>query len=348
MLRKSIFFGLTLGLSVAAYGCGGSDDDNNAQPDPSDLPCDCGQPPEDPEAGPGDGEGVVLAINKLFLGDTDRNGNPDPNAWKSYGYNLDNFKSTAGSKNLCKPRAGAQASVHNDGDDGIDNAFGKGILQAITLIEPNPTARVNDEITDGTFTLMIKLDDLGTADNYSGINASLYAGGNLGDAPKWDGTDEWPVIYELLENGDVNKPKIVFTDSYVADRTWVGKADSLEVNLAIQGATLSLTINHAIITMDLDSDNGGAKNGTIAGILEVDALIETITTMAPKIAGCDFNIADYQSILDQLAQAADILSDGTQDPNQTCDGISIGLGFEAKPVQLGEVTEPSEGGDDEC
>lgn len=350
LLRNSIFFGLTLGLSVAAFGCGSDSDDENAQtgPDASELPCDCGQPPEDPEASAGDGDGVVLAINKLFLGDTDRNGNADPDAWKSYGYNLDNFKSTAASKNVCKPRAGGQPSVHNDGIDGIDNAFGKGILPAIALLADNPTATVNDEIADGTFTLMVKLDDLGTGDNYSGIKASLYAGGNLEAEPKWDGTDEWPVIYELLDNGDIDKPKIVFTDSYVADRTWVGKADSLELSLAIQGVSLSLTIHHAILTMDLDSDNAGAKNGNIAGILEVDELLNTITTMAPKLAGCDFDISQFQSILDQLAQAADILSDGTQDPEKVCNGISIGLGFEAKEVQLGEVTEPSEPGEDEC
>jgi len=350
MLRNSIFFGLTLGLSVAAFGCGGSDDDNNAatNPEPTEQPCDCGQPPEDPEGPAGDGDGVVLAVNKLFLGDTDRNGTADPDAWKSIGYNLDNYKSTASSKNVCKPRAGAQPSIHVDGNDGIDNAFGKGILPAIALLADNPTATVNDEIADGSFTLMLKLDEVGTGDNYSGIKASLYAGGNLEAEPKWDGTDEWPVMPELLNGGDINSPKIVFTDSYVADRTWVGKADKLDISIAIQDVSLTLTINHAVITMDLESGNSGAKNGTIAGILEVDQLLETISKAAPAIGGCDFDISQFQSVLDSLAQAADILADGTQDPSKTCNGISIGLGFEAKPVQLGVVLEPSEGGGEEC
>ena len=37
----------------------------------------------------------------------------------------------------------------------------------------------------------------------------------------------------------------------------------------------------------------------------------------------------------ELIQASDIMQDGTQDPTKTCDGISIGIGFEARVVQLG-------------
>ena len=345
MLRKSIFFGLTLGLSLAAYGCGSDSDDNQGAQttDPTEEPCNCGLPPEDPEAGPGDGEGVVLAINKLFLGDTDRSGNPDPNAWKNYGYNLDNYASTVSSKNVCKPRAGGQPSIHNDGNNGIDNAFGKGILPLITNLEPEPTARVNAEIEEGSFTLMLKLDGVGTADNYSGIKASLYAGGSLENPPAWDGNDEWPVLTELLEGGDINKPKVVFTDSYVANRTWVGKADALTVNLSLSGVTLGLTIRNAIVTMDLDSNNAGAKNGIIAGILEVDELLKTIQDVAQNIL-CE-DISGFESIINSIGANADILKDGTQDPNQVCDGISIGLGFEALPVKLGPVTEPAEPGE---
>ena len=42
----------------------------------------------------------------------------------------------------------------------------------------------------------------------------------------------------------------------------------------------------------------------------------------------------------QIEQASDILTDGTQDPTQTCDGISIGLGFDALPDQLGTTAPP--------
>jgi hypothetical protein len=37
----------------------------------------------------------------------------------------------------------------------------------------------------------------------------------------------------------------------------------------------------------------------------------------------------------QIAQSSDIMHDGTQDPTQPCDAISIGLGFDATQAQLG-------------
>ena len=42
----------------------------------------------------------------------------------------------------------------------------------------------------------------------------------------------------------------------------------------------------------------------------------------------------------QIAQASDILTDGTQDPTKPCDGISIGLGFDGALVQLGTPVAP--------
>jgi hypothetical protein len=45
----------------------------------------------------------------------------------------------------------------------------------------------------------------------------------------------------------------------------------------------------------------------------------------------------FDGIAQQLRQSSDIFVDGTQGPNKICDGISIGLGFEAKSVMLGDV-----------
>ncbi len=50
----------------------------------------------------------------------------------------------------------------------------------------------------------------------------------------------------------------------------------------------------------------------------------------------------------QIMQAADIMSDGTQDIAATCDGISIGLGFTAREVQIGTAAAAPVGLPDVC
>src|SRR5262245_23512873 len=105
------------------------------------------EPPAPPAMKPGDGSGsVTFAISKLYLGDTDPDGTPDKaNGWKHFGYDLDGKVSTATSTDLCKTRNGASpANVYPDGDDGIDNSFGKLILPIILGLSSTASQKVND------------------------------------------------------------------------------------------------------------------------------------------------------------------------------------------------------------
>ena len=337
MLRRSVVgAGISLAALVAAYGVGcgttvegGTDGDGDQTGE---------VPPAPPADAPtGDGPGYVYAINKLYLGDTTRSGASDPNAWKDYGYNLDAKISTKESTDLCQPSSGgAPSSVYPDGTDGIDNSFGHNLLPIITGLAPDAGQQINDELAQGSFTIMIRIDELGSGANYIDLPASLYAGDTLDTVPKFDGTDEWPVVPELLDNpDDIDSSKVKFNSSYVNTNTWVSGTDgTVELSLAVQGFALALTINKAVITMDLDSDRGGATNGTIAGILNTEELISELQ----KVAGSfDTGLCEgttFDSLADQLRQASDVLASGGHNPSETCDGISIGLGFDAGLVNF--------------
>ncbi|MBK8257353.1 MAG: hypothetical protein IPK82_32345 [Polyangiaceae bacterium] len=313
------------------------------------------QPPDPGPEAPGDGTDTVLAIRKLYLGDTDRDGNSSTSAWKEFGFDLDGKVSTKDSKDLCKPVAGAKPSaVYEDGTDGRDNSFGKNILPIITSLASDASTQVNDSIEGGSFTIMLKIDKLGTGDNYNPLMSKLYGGAKLVDAnmmeiqPKWDGTDAWPVVPELLNGGNIEDPKVQFPKAYLVSsegaRTWVsgGYAD-ITLNLSVGGFTLGLTISSAVITTDISADNTKASNGTIAGILDTEQLIAELA----KVAGSfDPSLcppsSTFESIAQQIRQASDILTDGGQDPAKDCDGISIGLGFDMQQVQLGAVAPAAE------
>src|SRR5688572_17324034 len=83
--------GVTASLLISFSGCGSdaTNPDDATAAGTSGGSGDVGLPPKPGPQNPGDGQGVVLAIRKLYLGDTDRNGAKSPSAWKTFGFNLD-------------------------------------------------------------------------------------------------------------------------------------------------------------------------------------------------------------------------------------------------------------------
>ena len=326
-------------------GAGGGNNPNSITP-----------PAKDPAApSAASGQQPVLAIRKMYMGDTTRSGAPSMTAWEQFGYDLDGKVSTAESTDLCKPSDGAAAATtYPDGDLGRDNSFGRNILPIMVAFAADYSAQLNQGITDGDGTVMLRLDDLGTAASENDIQAKLYNGaqfvdgGGMAISPAWDGTDAWPVRAESLDGGDLQSPLVQFPTSYVVTtseesgaRTWVSGTPAtvkLTISRSDSGFFIPLTIYEAIITMELAADNNSATNGTIAGVLNTDLLIDDFA----KIAGAfDPSLCPpsptFESIATQLRQASDIGADGSQDPAKTCDGISIGLGFEMEKVDLGSV-----------
>jgi hypothetical protein len=290
---------------------------------------------------------VVYAINKLFLGGTNRDGTSNKaGGWKQYGFNLDGKVSTEKSTDLCKPRSGGvPKNIYPDGNNGIDNSFGKNVLPLILAAASDAEPSINESIAEGSFTIMLHIDHLGPDANYNPLVTKLYGGAGLDTAPKFDGTDMWPVIPELLDKpDDITSSKVTFPTSYLVGNTWVsGSKAPINLALGVGGFTVNLTIGSAILAMKLSEDHKTATEGTIAGILETDVL----TTELKKVVAafddtfCDDN-ATVDSILNQIRQASDIMKDGSQDPSKECDGISIGLGFTMAQVQLGGIGEPAE------
>jgi hypothetical protein len=307
-------------------------------------------PPQAGEGAPApDGTGsTVVAIKKLYLGDTNRDGTANKvNGWKQYGYDLDGKASTATSTDLCKPRNNtAPKSLYPDGNKGIDNSFGKNILTIITSLAADASTKVNESIGEGKFTIMLSMDKLGAGKDYSKLNTKLYGGSALGSVPKFDGTDKWPVIPELLAtDGDITSAKVQFPQAYLVNNTWVSQPKDADgtfkgevaLSLSVSGFTLALTISSAVLTMDLSADHKSASNGIIAGVLPTDVLTKELRKVAGSFdaALCKGNTVD--SLIAQIEQASDIMADGSQDPSKECDGISIGLGFDGAVVQLGDI-----------
>ncbi len=301
----------------------------------------------------------------MYFGDTDRNDVPSPNAWMAFGYDLDGKKSSKDSTDHCKAAAGgATVAIQTDGYDGIDNSYGANIVPILIGIGPDFATLVNETIREGSFTVILDIETLGDGTTYVGIPASLLDGAEAVQ-PKWDGNDEWSLHCETmidcrdagtLQLSDGNKSAIAFPNSYVADGTWVsGDIGSVEIQVPaffIVDPSLQLRtrLRRAVMTMDFEpgAPPTSARNGTIAGVIDTEELVQKISHIAGHISPSLCGSPTLQSVLTSVRAASDIMSDGSQDPGQVCNGISVGYGFEARAVKLGTVLDRTPPAEDPC
>ena len=282
------------------------------------------------------GEGTAFVVNKLFFGE----GNSGQ--WKKVGLNLDGLASTGASKDVCLPNAGGMAgTAYPDGEDGVDNSFGKNLLPTLLSVDPTWVTDVNDGAQKGFFNVLMKLYCLPPTGDVPEFTTKLFGGTTLGKTPKFDGTDLWPVSPELLTNPlDPESSSISFEHSSVVGSKFdSGKNGTfiLTIPVTIKGksASIKLTLYSATATMTLSEDRKSATGGTIGGVLNTEEFVAEVKKIGVLLDFC--GNALFDGIITQVRQASDIMADGTQDPTKICNGISMGLGFEMKEAQIGDV-----------
>ena len=202
---------------------------------------------------------------------------------------------------------------------------------------------VNLGVTSGAWTVLLHHKNLGGASNQSGVRTSVYTGAALAGTPLWNGADAWPVAQEgLVNSGDIESSKLKFSASYVAGGVWVGRSETgvLQIDLPFSGLRLLLNITHPVITANI-SNQGAVRDGVIAGVLGAEDFIEEFRTVLGTFDSSLCSGSTFDSFAQQLRAASDILADGTNASGPPCDGISIGLGFTAKPVIRGAVAAPN-------
>ena len=223
----------------------------------------------------------TFAVNQLFLGETNRSNAPTKDAWKDYGYNIDGLTTTKESTDVCKRQGGADSAKQEDGNGGIDNAFGRTVLGFILGLVPTPSKTLNDSITGRQLHDPVRGQGphgRPEADEHRPQRPPprrrLVRRGQ--EARRSRRRDDWP--YRA-------NPIVPITGAYINNGTFVNGAGGATVELAlfIQGVQLSLTINRASITFDHTAPND-ITNGTISGVLGTEALVSGIEKVAGRIS----------------------------------------------------------------
>ncbi len=288
------------------------------------------------------GDAVVFALTEL------RFGTAQPGEWKQIGMNIDGLVSDGNSTDVCQTQAGGSPNyAHPDGDNGIDNSFGKNLLPIILGVVPDWATIVNDQLDQGLFNAMVKAYCLPPTGD-AALMAKVFGGTDLGSAPDFDGTDVWPVAPELL--GDPQDPEsstLVFENCSVTGTTFDSGPNeefvlTIPLDINDQQGSLKLSLHSARLMMTLSDDRKSATGGVLAGVLNTEEVIEQAKMISWLADIC--TEPEYQQVLTAIRQMSDIMTDGTQNPSATCDGISFGVAFDMAEVRLGDVGPPTPSG----
>ena len=310
-----------------------------------------------------------FALHHLHLGEElDSTGQP---TWANYGYNIDGKNTTAMSTDVCTLAPDANKKNQIDGEPGgIDNSFGENIILGLLYaVISDPSTTIDTSLAEGHFTVFMDVTGLSpnpgqTATGLSGfiLGGVPFAQGANGDAgPTFTLADNWPVDPGSLMNPPVPpsitiptpiSSKVTFSDSYVTNGVFVsGTPTNVTLTLTIDGVPLVIPIQNAIITFNHPGADGGTHNisgGIIAGVIDAEQLVTNLQGVAGNIESSLCEGSTFDQLKQQILGTADIMDNGTNAAGEQCNGISIGVGFDADEIAQPTVTGVPSTGTNPC
>lgn len=288
-------------------------------------------------ATPGGGKTLWWVAKRIYFGTLNHDGAATPEAWREWGYDLDGrCTNTAdlGGPSTCK--AVSDPGVLLDGDLCRDNNFGARFLGL--LVAGTKSSFEADTVTSllgGSATWALKLEDVGDGDDDPYVPGAFYVTTSTDTPPKFDGTDLRDVLSDSVVGGDLGQPVTRFEKGYLRGGTWVsGELGPATLRIPFGGkGSAPLGFSAMVMTTRLSADRTKATGGVLAGVMSVPAFEAFLSPIAADAKICPGDPL-YKSIVGAIARYPDLSlgAPSLQDPTKTCDGVSMGLGFELAPI----------------
>jgi hypothetical protein len=298
----------------------------------------------DPLAVPATGN---FLISGLLLGEGDAQGNETPNGWRALGHNLDAQISTPLSSGHCFVFPGADPGlVKQDGDGGIDNAFGELVLPELTKIVPQPTKQLHDTVALGGPTMFLRTNILAVAPGEPVIGRA-YLSASEATTRKFDGSDTvaidtFSLECDALPCGLDDAVAVDFSGKLVGDELSF-RFSRLPLALALGEFSAVFEVVDARVQLTLDASRGRVVSGIVGGALATEAAIRSVNRV---IFNSPFALCNSAIVRDVVERAQDlvlVMSDGhsvaTNGSGIDCSGISVGIGLRAVAAQVGDLQE---------
>jgi hypothetical protein len=136
-------------------------------------------------------------------------------------------------------------------------------------------------------------------------------------------------------------------NAYVNGGVWVsGEPSLISLSITIMGVALSLQIHDGVITMPITVDASGqyhSAGGIVSGVLNTAEFISALNTVGGGIGGGQYCGIITSTVIPLINASQDIIINGSTIENvagTACNGISIGLAFDADEIALPTTVTP--------
>lgn len=307
---------------------------------------------------------IYLAVQSTRLGSLDETGKLDNNAWKEIGFDLDGVCTGSDtcegedSPPSCKPTV-PQISI--DGHLCRDNTFGRLEYAAALVPELSKTYGLNDDAFNcalcvGDYNYLFRISDYNGEENDDQVRVDLYPSPGLETPLPWDCKNpswkdhpcftpdqRFQVTPESMgtpkAGPDLGDAKVFDAAAYVREGYVIMKLP--DDALVWFPGYKALVVAYPILL----------QKGVIAGKLTrgADAVWRiTDGTIGGRVRGADVvkgfrdlglceQDKNYSVMVDFVNKNLDVLADGRNDPNATCDAMSAGMVFTAQQILAGKL-----------
>ena len=335
---------------------------------PGDRGCFSARIPTDADRPPHGSDKVLppiyLAVQSTRLGSLDEDGGLDNNAWQDIGFDLDGVctgvDSCPGddSPPSCKPTV---PQISTDGHACRDNTFGR--LEYAAALVPEVTVKygLNDDAFNcalcvGDYNYLFRISNYNGEPNDDNVRVDLYPSPGLDKPLPWNckdkswkthpcftPDDQFQVTPESMNTPqagpDLADAKVFDAAAYVRDGYLIVKfPDNTLVWFPGYKALVvafPLLMQKGIVAGKLTHDVDGVwriTDGTIGGRVKGTDLVQSFRDLG--LCEADPN---YGVLTDFVNKNLDVLSDGRNDSNATCDAMSAGLAFTAQQIIAGKL-----------
>jgi hypothetical protein len=328
-------------LLIPAAGAGGSAGGSAG----SSQGCQHAFPPDKPAVTNAGGDlDLIFAIKQMTFGN-----NADAGS-RLVGWDIDKTCTCQGENDSCLEPAWAQIE-HCDGPDGRDNGFSSLISEIGLLIHDFSEDSWNADLHAGAWGLMLRIRDYNGLPDDDQVELDWYMPSSFYSiiekqdggkpAPKFDGTDVWPIRSFCINNNDVNQPRYADAKAYVSGGMLVGM---LPQGVLDSDGWISMVLTDAYLTAEVVKVGSvwELHEGSIAAVWTLDDIFAQLGYVSVYgVAMCaDPSNTIYQAMKAMICKHTDIYrSRGT--PTTACDSLSLGIGFDAVQAKFGQLTPPT-------